>query len=106
MDTRQLILNQVEALKAAYEKLEKGPDEDEMDFLGKRTKVLAQIVRVEKMLDTKKKKEDADTGEDVEEPEGTEEEIDKTSVRSLIRNLGGDSAMQTVATIKDKSKVI
>jgi hypothetical protein len=92
METKEMILEQVDSLKRVYDNLEQKPDEDEIDFLTRKTKVLAQIVRVENLLKKPKK-------EVAEVPEPEEEEGQKTSVRSLVRNLGGDSAIKTVAVI-------
>ncbi len=92
METKEMILEQVDSLKRVYDTLEQKPEEDEIDFLTRKTKLLAQIVRVENLL-KKPKKEVAEVLE-----EGAEEG-QKTSVRSLVRNLGGDSAIKTVASI-------
>jgi hypothetical protein len=94
METKEMIFEQVTSLKRVYDGLELKPDEDEIDFLTRKTKLLAQIVRVENLL-KKPKKEVVE----VPEPEEGADEGQKTSVRSLVRNLGGDSAIKTVAVI-------
>lgn len=92
-----LLNTQLEELKQVYDNLQKADGEDDIKFLARRTSLLRQMASIEAMKNKLSKAEKAVSSEDETEDE---EKPDRVTVRAIVRKMGGDKALGTVAEQK------